>query len=75
MFRQFLFAVAIAAGATLASTGCRSCQSCHDYDPPVADCQCGCGGGQRTGSAGMGYVSSQGTVVDNSVPMVMEEVE
>src|SRR6476469_723260 len=28
--------------AGLSSGGCRSCSSCHDYDPPVAHCACGC---------------------------------
>lgn len=36
--------------------GCRSCSSCHDYDPPVANGHgnaCGC---HRAGSVSGGYV-------------------
>jgi hypothetical protein len=45
MLSQLLMSLVL--GTTLASGGCRSCSSCHDYDGPVADCGCGCG---RTGS-------------------------
>jgi hypothetical protein len=42
----------------LSSGGCRSCSSCHDYDPPVANCEgcscCSCGT-CRAGSAGGAY--------------------
>ncbi len=32
--------------------GCRACNSCHDYDPPVAACDCNrWDGGYRAGSA------------------------
>jgi hypothetical protein len=36
---------------SLAAGGCRSCSSCHDYDPPVAGCQCDACGTHRAGSA------------------------
>jgi hypothetical protein len=42
----------IIAATTLASGGCRSCSSCHDYDPPVANCNCDAYGTHRAGSAG-----------------------
>jgi hypothetical protein len=46
-----LFAVLIAA-TTLPTGGCRSCSDCHDYDPPVANCDCP-GGINRAGSNSM----------------------
>lgn len=44
------FAAVLIVTFSLANSGCRSCSSCHDYDRPVADCECGtcCG---RAGSA------------------------
>jgi hypothetical protein len=42
----------------LSAGGCRSCDSCHDYDSPVADCQCESCGYGRSGSASGGYVAS-----------------
>jgi hypothetical protein len=27
--------------AIVSAMGCRACSSCHDYDSPVANCQCG----------------------------------
>jgi len=48
MLRHLLLSVALGTTLSLAAGGCRSCSSCHDYDPPVADCNCGCG--QRAGS-------------------------
>jgi hypothetical protein len=39
------------AAATTFSYGCRSCSTCHDYDPPVANCDSGACGCQRAGSA------------------------
>jgi hypothetical protein len=36
----------------LAASGCRSCSSCHDYDPPVAEGYCDACGTHRCGSAG-----------------------
>src|SRR3954470_24795002 len=44
---RFTFILAGLLGfAGLSSGGCRSCSSCHDYDPPVANCQCGSCGAQ-----------------------------
>lgn len=40
--------------ALTASGGCRSCDACHDYDPPVANCDCNACGTQRAGSASVG---------------------
>ena len=54
MLRHAILLVSVAV-ATLMS-GCRSCSSCHDYDPPVANCNsnaCGC---HRAGSVSGGYV-------------------
>jgi hypothetical protein len=42
---------ALIASLTVPLTGgCRSCSNCHDYDPPVANCDCGACGTQRAGS-------------------------
>ena len=55
MLRHLLVSLVLGCSLTFAG-GCRSCQSCHDYDGPVADCEnCGCG---RAGSASGGYASS-----------------
>ena len=48
MLRHLLLSVVLGTTLSLAGGGCRSCSSCHDYDPPVANCTCGCG---RAGSA------------------------
>jgi hypothetical protein len=47
MLRHLLLSLALGSTLALAGGGCRSCSSCHDYDSPVADCNCGCG---RAGS-------------------------
>ena len=47
-----------AATMTMPFGGCRSCSSCHDYDPPVANGHgnaCGC---HRAGSVSGGYVDA-----------------
>src|SRR3954451_9999089 len=45
-----LLSVAIASAA-----GCRACSTCHDYDSPVANCQCGtCGSSCGCGSCNGG---------------------
>jgi hypothetical protein len=49
MLRHYFALVAIVAATTLPSGGCRSCSDCHDYDPPVANCDCP-GGINRAGS-------------------------
>jgi hypothetical protein len=44
MLRYTYVFTALIGLATLSAGGCRSCSSCHDYDPPVANCHCGtCG--------------------------------
>lgn len=65
MLRLLLFPTLLIAGSTLFSAGCRSCSTCHDYDPPVNCCQCGTCGGHRAGSAAGGYVSSEGFVYED----------
>src|SRR6478672_10523082 len=42
MSRYTFVLAALVSLAGLSSGGCRSCSSCHDYDPPVANCACGC---------------------------------
>jgi hypothetical protein len=49
MLRHCFALVTIIAATILPSGGCRSCSSCHDYDPPVANCDCP-GGINRAGS-------------------------
>jgi len=73
MFRSLLIPALLVAGAALVSTGCRACSTCHDYDPPVACCQCGTCGCHRTGSAAGGYVNSGGFVYEEEAPTEMEE--
>ncbi|MEX0642424.1 MAG: hypothetical protein WD468_06970 [Pirellulales bacterium] len=51
MLRYELLLAGIIALTSLATGGCRACSSCHDYDPPVADCQCDAWGTHRAGSA------------------------
>jgi hypothetical protein len=66
---SLIFAVAV---MTIPFSGCRSCSSCHDYDPPVANCQgnaCGC---HRSGSvSGLGVVdggfASEGYIDEGTV--------
>jgi hypothetical protein len=54
---QILICVVMAAG--LSSMGCRSCSTCHDYDPPVANCGCNGCGCNRAGSAYCGCASGE----------------
>jgi hypothetical protein len=49
MLRHILVLAVLIAATTLPSGGCRSCSDCHDYDPPVANCDCP-GGINRAGS-------------------------
>ena len=57
MSRYHFVLVALIAFGSLTSGGCRSCSSCHDYDPPVANCECNASGCHRAGSASGGYAS------------------
>jgi hypothetical protein len=41
MLRHSLVLAALLATTLVSANGCQSCSSCHDYDPPVANCQCG----------------------------------
>ena len=58
MPRHSLLVGALLAATLVVANGCRSCSSCHDYDPPVANCQCGhcpqcgCHGGSACGCSG-----------------------
>ncbi len=57
--KRLLSTAALLLAINLLSTGCRSCQSCHDYDSPVANCSCSQCGGGRAGSvmSSGGYTS------------------
>ena len=44
MLRYSLVLAGLLSLAGLSAGGCRSCSSCHDYDPPVANCHCNDGG-------------------------------
>jgi hypothetical protein len=84
MLRHCFFLLSLMAATTLSGGGCRSCSDCHDYDPPVAGCDCGsgqragsvcgcgsCGGGVSTGSCGSGGCGcgeSHGTYESQSGP-------
>lgn len=57
MPRYWVLMIGLLAATTLSSGGCRSCSSCHDYDPPVANCECNASGCHRAGSASGGLVS------------------
>jgi hypothetical protein len=59
MFRVWLGIMAVVAAVGLSSTGCRSCSTCHDYDPPVANCDCQACGCNRAGSAYCNCASGQ----------------
>ncbi len=50
MLRNCLLLVGLVV-ANLSAGGCRSCSDCHDYDPPVANCDCNAYGTHRAGSA------------------------
>ena len=58
MFRRIALLAVLSTIFSLPAGGCRSCDSCHDYDGPVAECQCGTCGHGRAGSASGGYVAS-----------------
>ena len=69
MPRHWLFLVGLIAAMSLPVGGCRSCSSCHDYDPPVANCECNACGCHRAGSAsghvpaGPGEIYSEGEYI------------
>jgi hypothetical protein len=52
MLRLSLFLVGLLVATTFSAGGCRSCSNCHDYDPPVAACDCHACGTERAGSGG-----------------------
>lgn len=67
-----VFALSLTLLAGAAQLGCRACGTCHDYDPPVANCQCNACGTGRSGSAiggysGMGYASADEANADVQV--------
>jgi hypothetical protein len=62
MRRRLLPLVVLTALATVPSGGCRSCDSCHDYDGPVTSCNCDSCGHGRSGSGSGGYVASGGPI-------------
>jgi hypothetical protein len=69
MLRRAILLTFVAAAISATNSGCRSCSSCHDYDPPVANCgACGC---HRAGSVSGGHVdagyASDGYVEDGYV--------
>lgn len=61
--KRFVLAIVLGFGAAGFGTGCRSCQNCHDYDPPVADCQCAgctaCGHGRAGSVLSGGYMGGE----------------
>ena len=58
MVRPLVLLAGLAVGIALAAAGCQSCSSCHDYDAPVANCDCNACGTHRAGS-NSGYVSGE----------------
>jgi len=56
MLRHCLLLLGLVAATTLSAGGCRSCSTCHDYDPPVANCHCHACGTHRAGSASGEFV-------------------
>jgi hypothetical protein len=57
MVRHFLLLLGLATATTFSAGGCRSCSTCHDYGPPVANCDCQACGVHRAGSASGGCAS------------------
>jgi hypothetical protein len=55
--RHWLLVIGVVAATAVTCGGCRSCSNCHDYDPPVANCDCNASGCHRAGSASGGYES------------------
>jgi hypothetical protein len=84
--RPLFFLATLISAATLFAGGCRSCSDCHDYDPPVANCECNAYGTHRAGSAcgcggcGCGshveesyYDEGEGVYAPSHEPMMQEE--
>ncbi len=59
MVRPFMLIAGLALGTVFTGSGCRSCSSCHDYDAPVANCDCNACGTRRAGSNSGGYVNGE----------------
>jgi hypothetical protein len=59
MSRLSLLLMSIVVVAGISFMGCRSCSTCHDYDPPVANCGCNSCGCNRAGSAYGGTTGGQ----------------
>ena len=56
MLRRVILLCFVASAISATNSGCRSCSSCHDYDPPVANCDaCGC---NRAGSVSGRYIEN-----------------
>ncbi|QDU57195.1 hypothetical protein [Aeoliella mucimassa] len=71
--KRLVIATALLLATNLLSTGCRSCQSCHDYDSPVANCSCNqCGSGRAGSALSGGYA---GEIIYDSAPYVDESYE
>jgi hypothetical protein len=71
MRRHAILLIWVAAAMFMSACGCRSCSSCHDYDPPVANCgsnACGCHRAGSVSGGGAGYVgdgNASGGYVDD----------
>jgi hypothetical protein len=59
MQRTILILASLIVVAAASSSGCRSCDNCYDYSPPVANCGCNSCGTQRAGSASAGQVVNE----------------
>jgi hypothetical protein len=60
MRRHWVLIFGIIATTTIvAGGGCRSCSTCHDYGPPVANSDCNACGCHRAGSASGGYTGEE----------------
>ena len=59
MQRTYLFLASLVIAAAASSSGCRSCDNCYDYSPPVANCGCNSCGTQRAGSASAGQIVAE----------------
>jgi len=57
--KSLALALTLLAGAS--QLGCRACGTCHDYDSPVANCNCctdGCGSGRSGSALAHGYAAN-----------------